>query len=96
MTEHSLNAKKYLAVFGALMVLTLLTVGVAQFHFGIILAVSIALLIATLKGGLVASFFMHLIGENKWIYLVLAFTIFFFLFLLLVPSIVTMSDYNVK
>ena len=46
-----------------------------------------ALLIASVKGSLVACFFMHLIDERKLIYAVLAFTVFFFLAVLLLPVI---------
>jgi len=38
----------------------------------------VALLVATVKGGLVAAFFMHLISEKKLIYGILALTLFFF------------------
>jgi cytochrome c oxidase subunit IV len=40
--------------------------------------VAIALVVATIKAGLVAAFFMHLISERKAIYAVLATTVFFF------------------
>jgi caa(3)-type oxidase subunit IV len=53
--------------------------------------VAIALLIATIKGALVACYFMHLISERRLIYLVLALTVVFFLFLLLLPILTSAS-----
>ena len=56
---HPASMKMLIGVFGALLVLTGLTVGVAQFNLGAI-DLSIAMLIATVKATLVAVFFMHL------------------------------------
>jgi cytochrome c oxidase subunit 4 len=89
-TEHSpeqvkKQVKVYLMVFGALLVLTVITVLVSQLHFTIALAVGVGLLIALIKGGLVASFFMHLNSEKRWIYGVLILTAVFFVFLFVLP-----------
>lgn len=69
---HAEDIKKhvrvYIAVFAALAVLTVVTVGVGYLHLPIIPALVVALLIATLKGGLVAAYFMHLISEEKVIH----------------------------
>ena len=46
------------------------------------MAVTVALLVATIKGSLVACYFMHLISEKKLIYAVLALTVVFFIALL--------------
>jgi cytochrome c oxidase subunit IV len=62
----------YMKVFVALLVLTAITVGVAikmRFESEIV-NVMVALLIATVKGALVALFFMHLKYEGKLIYLI--------------------------
>ena len=67
----------YMKVFGALAVLTIVTVAVGSLKFGIGLAVVIAMVIATVKGSLVASFFMHLAHEKKLIYLLLCITLVF-------------------
>lgn len=67
----------YFLVFGALAVLTGLTVAVAYLDLSIVPAVIVGLTIATVKGGLVAGYFMHLISEKQVIYLLLAFTAFF-------------------
>jgi caa(3)-type oxidase subunit IV len=47
----------------------------------------VALLVATVKGGLVACYFMHLISEKKLILAVLALTAAFFVVLLALPSL---------
>ncbi|MEE9294292.1 MAG: cytochrome C oxidase subunit IV family protein [Phycisphaerae bacterium] len=90
MTAHSAEdiAKEvriYISVFAALMVLTVITVAVSYLGLSIGTAVLVALLIATIKGSLVACCFMHLISEKKIIYWVLGITILFFVALMLVP-----------
>jgi len=75
----------YMKVAGALFVLTILTVAVSYLPFGVPLAVVIALIIATTKGSLVASFFMHLIGERKAICWTLLLTAVFWVFLMFLP-----------
>jgi caa(3)-type oxidase subunit IV len=55
------------------------------------MAVSVAVLIALVKGSLVAGYFMHLISEKKLIYAVLAVTVVFFAALLALP-VVTHSN----
>jgi cytochrome c oxidase subunit 4 len=56
---HIASSQFYLGIFGALIVLTLLTVRVSYYDFGSA-NIIIALLIATVKASLVAAFFMHL------------------------------------
>jgi cytochrome c oxidase subunit 4 len=56
--EHVVPFTVYLAVFGALMVLTVLTVVVAFFDLGN-LNVAVALTVAVIKASLVVLFFMH-------------------------------------
>ncbi len=75
---HSLRG--YLFVYFALIAGTLLTVWASFIHFGSNeINIAVALLIAVVKGSLVACYFMHLISERKMIYSVLGFTAFFFL-----------------
>ena len=76
--EIQKEKKTYLAVFIGLAVLTLVTVLVSRVHFERSLALFIGLGIATIKGFLVAGFFMHLLHERKFIYGVLVLTVFFF------------------
>ena len=79
------HVKTYYMVFGALMVLTAITVGVSYLDLSIPLAITVALIVAIVKGSLVALFFMHLSHERKLIYWVLALTVIFFVFLMFVP-----------
>ncbi len=85
------SVKTYFMIFGALMVLTIVTVGVSYVHLPIAAAVTVALIVATIKGSLVALYFMHLLHERKVIYWVLALTVIFFIFMMFVP-LLTNSD----
>ena len=89
--EIDRHVRVYIMVFVALMVLTIVTVAVSRFHLSIPIAVTVALLVATIKGSLVACYFMHLISEKKLIYAVLALTAFFFVALLSLP-VLTHAD----
>ena len=71
------HVKTYIRVFVALAVGTVVTVLASNLHLGIILGIIVALLIATVKGSLVAGFFMHLAAERKVIYWVLILTAVF-------------------
>ena len=78
--DVSKEVRKYMLVFGALIIGTILTVAVSYVelhpHWK---NIAIGLVIAIVKGGLVAGFFMHLIDERKLIYGVLGATVFFFI-----------------
>ena len=93
--DHAADIDKhvriYITVFVALMALTIITVGISYLHLPIAMAVTAALIVATIKGSLVACYFMHLISEKKLIYAVLALTAIFFIALLALPA-VTVSD----
>jgi cytochrome c oxidase subunit 4 len=71
-------------VFFALAVLTVVTVWAAHLHVSPAMHVGIAMTIATIKGGLVVAFFMHLITEKRLISALLYLTGFLFLCLLLI------------
>jgi cytochrome c oxidase subunit 4 len=75
----------YVLVFVSLMALTLVTVAVSRLHLPTAGAVAVALAVASVKGGLVAGYFMHLISERRLIYWVLWITVLFFLAVLLLP-----------
>ena len=62
--HHIIPIKTYLKVFGALMFLTVLTVAVTYIDLGSFNIV-LALLIAGTKAGIVATFFMHLLWDDK-------------------------------
>lgn len=81
------HVKVYITVFVALMVLTVITVAISRVHLPLPIVVTVALIVATIKGGLVACYFMHLISEKKLIYAVLAVTAIFFVALLALPAI---------
>jgi len=68
----------YYKVFGTLIAMSVLTVAVSYINFGVAVAITVALVIATFKGSLVASFFMHLAHERKVVYYILLMTISFF------------------
>ena len=84
------QTKIYITVFAALAVLTVVTVAVSQWDFlnqhrG--LAITVALIIASVKAGLVAGYFMHLISERKAIYAILGLTLVFFAILMASPAL---------
>jgi cytochrome c oxidase subunit 4 len=90
-SDHAVDIDKhvrvYITVFIALMVLTIITVAVSYLHLSVPLAVTVALFVACVKGGLVAGYFMHLVSEKKLIYAVLALTVVFFIALMALPVI---------
>ena len=75
MSEHADTIKKhvraYIAVFVALLVLTVVTVAASSLTAGVATTILIALTIATVKGSLVGGFFMHLAWEKRAIYALL-------------------------
>lgn len=83
----------YLAVFGALIFMTVVTVGASYFDFGAA-NTAIAVLIATVKASLVAVFFMHLRHDKPFHSLVLMSGLLFlsFLFIFSMADIDTRSD----
>jgi cytochrome c oxidase subunit 4 len=81
------QVRGYMIVFGALAVGTVITVAVSYLHLPLALGLAVALLIASVKGSLVAGWFMHLKAERKAIYAVLALTVGFFLLLLVWPQL---------
>lgn len=85
------HVKVYISVFVALMVLTMLTVGVSYLDLSIPVAVTVALFVAIVKGSLVMGYFMHLLTEKKLILWVLVLTAAFFVVLLALP-VVTHSN----
>jgi cytochrome c oxidase subunit 4 len=79
------HVRVYVNVFLALLVLTVVTVAVSYVHLAVPLAVTAALIIATVKGSLVASYFMHLINERRMIFGALILTAVFVLALVFLP-----------
>jgi cytochrome c oxidase subunit 4 len=84
-TDIDRQVRTYIYVFVSLMALTIITVTISRFHLPVPAAITFALIVACIKGGLVASYFMHLISERKLIYWVLGLTVAFFFAVLLLP-----------
>ena len=81
--DISKHIKLYIGVFIALLVGTVVTVGLYYVHFNsVAVTIAIALLVATIKSYLVAGYFMHLNSEKKTIYSILGVTVFFFIALM--------------
>jgi cytochrome c oxidase subunit 4 len=78
--------RKYWVVFAALVTLTVITVAVSYLGLSPGMAVFVALVVACIKGGLVAGVFMHLISEKQAIYSILLLTVVFFAFVMIGPS----------
>ena len=83
--EIKKSVRSYITVFVMLMVFTVITVAASRFHFAVPVAITIALIIATLKGSMVAGVFMHLLHEKRAIYGALLLTLVFFIVLLFIP-----------
>ena len=90
--EVKKSVRSYVTVFVMLMVFTVLTVAASRFHLAVPVAITLALVIAAMKGSMVASVFMHLSHEKRAIYGALLLTIVFFLVLLLIP-VLSMMDH---
>jgi cytochrome c oxidase subunit 4 len=85
------SIRSYGIVGGLLLVFTGITVAANQVHLAVPLAITVALIIATMKGSMVAAVFMHLSHEKKWIYGALLLTLVFFVVLMFLP-LATVSD----
>jgi caa(3)-type oxidase subunit IV len=84
------HVRTYIRVFIALMFLTVITVYASYVEFDIVPgvkygAIFVGLLIASFKGYLVASQFMHLNNEKKMIYWILGLTTIFFFVCISIP-----------
>ena len=62
--HHIVPYRLFLIILGTLLVLTAVSVAVTRIELGP-LTVTVALLIATIKSGLVLSYFMHLKFDNR-------------------------------
>jgi len=89
MSEHIVPRSTYYLVFGALLVLTAVTVAAANFNFGPMNDV-VAMTIAVTKMMLVLLFFMHVRYSSRLIWVIVA-SMFFWLVILLA---LTLADYG--
>jgi len=90
------HVRIYITVFASLMVLTIVTVAISRFHFPVPVAVSVALLVATIKATLVACYFMHLISEKKLIIAIMALTVVFFIVLIALPVLTVSNGFGIR
>jgi cytochrome c oxidase subunit IV len=85
MSEHIVSRKVYFGIFGALIVLTFITVLVARYDFGRLNAI-VAMTIAVIKATLVVLYFMHVRYSSRltqvivvsgflWLFIMIAFTL---------------------
>ena len=81
----------YLMIGAALFVGTVITVAANQVQLAVPLAITLALIIASIKGSMVAAVFMHLSHEKRWIYGALLLTVAFFIVLMIVPLLFTLD-----
>ena len=80
-------------ILGILLVLTVLTVSVTSFDLGAQGNLTVAMIIATVKAGLVVTYFMHLRWDRLF-HLILFLTSVLFLILFLSMSITDRSEYD--
>ncbi len=88
MSGHVVSPKIYYAIFGSLMVLTFVTIGVAFIDLKFMNTV-VALTIAVIKATLVVLFFMHMKYSTRLTWVVAASGVVW----LLIMVALTMSDY---
>ena len=79
------HVRVYVRVFVALAVLTVVTVGISYIGMRTALAICVAMVVATVKAGLVAGYFMHLVTEQRVILWLLALCAAFLVFLMFLP-----------
>ncbi len=79
------HLRVYVMVFVALAVLTVVTVAISYLHLPTVFAISVAMVVATVKASLVAGYFMHLISEEKVILWLLLLCAAFFVALMALP-----------
>ena len=75
--DVDLRVRGYVIVFGALLILTLVTVMVSRLALPVVPAIILGLAIAAVKAALVAVCFMHLSHERGMVFITLAFTAIF-------------------
>jgi cytochrome c oxidase subunit IV len=89
--EVKKSIRKYWLIGGTLFLFTVITVAANQVHLVVPLAITVALIIAVMKGSMVAAVFMHLSHEKRWIYGALLLTVAFFIVLIFVPLLTTLD-----
>ena len=87
--EVKKTIRTYLMVGAALFAGTVITVAANQVHLAVPMAITAALIIASIKGSMVAAVFMHLSHEKMWVYGSLVLTVIFFAVLMMLPMLTT-------
>ena len=90
---HTTPVSMLVGILAALMVLTVLTVSVTSVDLGAQGNLVVAMVIATIKAGLVVAFFMHLVWDKK-LHLILFLTSVLFLILFLSLSVNDRGEYQ--
>lgn len=90
---HTMPVPMLVGILALLMALTVLTVSVTSFDLGAQGNLVVAMVIATVKAGLVVAFFMHLIWDKK-LHLILFLTSVLFLILFLSLSVNDRGEYE--
>ena len=93
--EIKKSVRSYMTVFAMLMIFTVITVAASRFHLAVPVAITVALIIAAMKGSMVAAVFMHLSHEKRWVYGTLLLTAAFFLVLLLIPLLTSLDTLGI-
>jgi caa(3)-type oxidase subunit IV len=86
------SIRTYLMIGVALLVFTGITVAANLVHLPVHWAITVAMIIASIKASMVAAIFMHLNHERQWIYGSLLLTVAFFVVLMTIP-IFTNNDH---
>jgi cytochrome c oxidase subunit IV len=86
MSDHSPEnfqgyGKRCLMIFGIVMIITLMMVGVHYAHLSVPAGIALTLAAALVNATLVAGYLMHIVSERKLTITVLLFTLFFFVML---------------
>lgn len=89
--EVQKSLRKYWMVGAMLLVFTAITVAASSLNLGVAAGITVALIIATMKGTMVASVFMHLSHERRWIYGALILTVIGFVVLMTLPMFTVMD-----
>ncbi len=79
------HVRVYVMVLSALAFLTAVTVAISYLRLPTAYAITLAMIVATVKAGLVASYFMHLITEQKVILWILLLCVAVLVFLFVLP-----------
>jgi cytochrome c oxidase subunit 4 len=88
------SVRTYMMIGAALLVFTGITVAANYLHLSVPAAITLALIIASIKASMVAAVFMHLNHEKRWIYGSLILTVAFFIVLMFVPLFTTMDSFG--